>query len=197
MNKGEQTRLSILDTAYDMARQVGLQGLTVGTLADRLGKSKSGVFAHFGSKEELQLAVMEEAEARFRESVVRPAFAAPRGLARLRALFDRWLAFSVSQSLPGGCLMVQAAAEFDDQPGAVRDLLVEFQLQWRTALIKAVQMAVDKSELTADTDTEQFAFEITGLVLAAHQATRLLGFDDAHARARRGLERLIAANLKR
>lgn len=191
LSKGESTRAAIVDCALALARQIGLEALSIGMLAERLAMSKSGVFAHFGSKEELQLAVMEEAQARFIEQVLRPALAAPRGLPRLRQLFERWLAYSAGTELPGGCLMIQAAAEFDDQPGAVRDFLVEGQRQWRDTLAKAVAMTQERGELAADVDPSQLAFEIFGLALAAHHDVRLLGEAAGLGRAQRGLERLL------
>lgn len=193
MGKGEDTRAQILDTAFDLSRQLGLKGLSIGMLAERLAMSKSGVFAHFGSKEELQLAVLDEAQARFSERVVRPALSAPRGLARLSVLFENWLNHSVTGPEPGGCLYVQAAAEFDDQPGPVRERVAEAQRLWRDSLAKAIALAVDEGELKPDTDCRQFAFELFGLALAAHHDARLLDEGDALDRARRGLTRLITA----
>ncbi|HXH03285.1 MAG TPA: helix-turn-helix domain-containing protein [Candidatus Competibacteraceae bacterium] len=192
MSKGEQTRAAILAAALDMARQLGLEGLTIGTLAERLGLSKSGVFAHFGSKEELQLAVLREAQERFVAAVLRPALAEPRGLARLRALFERWLAWSANLPEPGGCLMMAAAYEFDDRPGPVRDALAEGQRAWRASLTRTIRLAIDSGELRPDTDAEQFAFELFGVALAAHHDTRLLGEARAREHALRALERLIA-----
>ncbi|NQD35852.1 TetR/AcrR family transcriptional regulator [Permianibacter sp. IMCC34836] len=192
MSKGEQTRQHILGTALGMARERGLEGLTIGSLADGLAMSKSGVFAHFGSKEELQIAVLKEAAERFAEQVLRPALAQPRGVARVRAILQHWLAYSVASGLPGGCLFIAAAAEFDDKPGPVRDFLQQQQSQWRLSLLKAIQMAVDAGELPAETDPEQFGFELFALVLASHHDQRLLGETQALGRAQRGFERLLA-----
>ncbi|MBI2381925.1 MAG: TetR/AcrR family transcriptional regulator [Gammaproteobacteria bacterium] len=193
MSKGEATRAAILDCALALSKQIGLEALSIGMLAERLSMSKSGVFAHFGAKEELQIAVLEEAQARFTEQVVRPALGAPRGLTRLRTLFTRWMEYSAASGEPGGCLLIQAAAEFDDKPGAVRDCLVRGQRQWREALSRAVAMCVERGELAADADCEQLAFEIFGLALAAHHDVRLFGEQAGRARALRGLERLLAA----
>ena len=192
MSKGEQTRQHILGTALAMARECGLEGLTIGSLADGLHMSKSGVFAHFGSKEELQIAVLKEAAERFADQVLRPALAAPRGLSRLRAILEHWLAYSVASGLPGGCLFIAAAAEFDDKPGPVRDFLQQQQGQWRQTLLRAVGMAVETGELPPETDAEQFGFEMFALVLACHHDQRLLSERHAVDRARTGFERLLS-----
>lgn len=192
MSKGEQTRQQILGNALGMARECGLQGLTIGALADIMKMSKSGVFAHFGSKEELQIAVLKEAAERFADQVLRPALTAPRGIARLRSILQHWLAYSVASGLPGGCLFIAAAAEFDDQPGPVRDFLQQQQSQWRLSLRKAIELAIAAGELPAETDPEQFGFELFALVLATHHDHRLLGEQHALDRAFRGFERLIA-----
>ena len=191
MSKGEQTRQHILGTAFSMARECGLEGLTIGSLADRLAMSKSGVFAHFGSKDELQIAVLKEAAERFAIEVLQPALTAPRGAARLRAILRNWLAYSVASGLPGGCLFIAAAVEFDDKPGAVRDFLQAQQSRWRQTLLKATQLAIETGELPASTDTEQFGFELFGLVLASHHDQRLLGENRAMERAERGFDRLL------
>lgn len=190
VSRGEQTRQQILTTALGKARECGLEGLTIGSLADELGMSKSGVFAHFGSKEELQIAVLREAAERFTEQVLRPALAAPRGLARVSAILLHWLQYSVASGLPGGCLFIAAAAEFDDKPGLVRDFLQQQQSQWRLSLRKAIALAVEVGDLPADTDVEQFGFELFGLVLASHHDQRLLGEAQASKRAFQGFERL-------
>lgn len=191
MGKGQQTRTQILSAALSIAKSVGLGGLTIGMLAERLSMSKSGVFAHFGSKEELQLAVLEQAQHQFAEQVMSPALQAPRGLARLTVLFDGWLAHSATLHENGGCLMIQTAAEFDDQPGPVRDQLIAGQRWWREALAKAVRLAVESGELAADSDCAQLAFELFGLALAAHHDSRLFGEAEGAERARRGLQRLL------
>ncbi|QNM98473.1 TetR/AcrR family transcriptional regulator [Chitinimonas koreensis] len=192
-SKGEATREAILDAAIDLAREVGLSALTIGALAERAGMSKSGLFAHFGAKEELQLAVLRAAQSRFDDEVSRIAFQAPRGLPRLRELFERWLGWAAAQRQPGGCLMIAAASEFDDRPGPVRDFLASQQQGWLLGLGRTVQFAVETGELPADTDTEQFAFELFGLILSTHHHVRLLSDSRFVARARQGLERLISA----
>jgi AcrR family transcriptional regulator len=128
MSKGQLTRSAVLDQAARTASEVGLRGVTIGTLADLTHMSKSGLFAHFGSKESLQLATIQHARERFVDVVIRPALTSPRGEPRVRALFERWLEWATSE-LPGGCLFVAAAAEFDDVPGQVHDDLVRSQLE--------------------------------------------------------------------
>ncbi len=193
MRKGEQTRTLILDEAVALASRVGLEGLSIGSLAGRLGLSKSGLFAHFGSKEDLQLRTLEQGQARFQECVFRPALEHPRGLPRLRALFENWLsAIEQHRDLPGGCLMLAASMEYDDRPGAVRDTLVAGQRELRGAIAKGVRMAIDEGHLRADTDPWQLGFEMLGFVLATHHDRRLLGDRRAIERARQAFERLLA-----
>jgi AcrR family transcriptional regulator len=178
--KGEQTRAAILDTACKISSRDGLDQITIGGLADATGMSKSGLFAHFGSREELQLAVLARGEELFAQNVVVPALKEPRGVPRLRALFTHWLEWTDSAALPGGCIMLGAAAEFDDRPGVVRDALVRGQRAWMETLKKAVRLSIEEGHLAPDTDTEQFAFECFGVALAYHYHRRLLG--DARAR---------------
>jgi AcrR family transcriptional regulator len=193
MGKGEETRQAILDRATTLATTVGLEGLTVGRLATEMNLSKSGLFAHFQSKEALQVAVVETAAARFTDRVVRPAFKAPRGIPRVRALLEGWLAWgSTSTASPGGCFFVSAAAEFDDRPGPVRDAVVRSQRDWIELLAGAFRAAVTEGHLAAETDPEQLAFEMFGVMLACHHRARLLGEPDAVARARAAVERLLA-----
>src|SRR6266581_4249093 len=150
--KGEATRLAILDHAVRFASQVGLSGISIGRLAGDLGLSKSGLFAHFQSKETLQIQVLEAAADRFVKEVIRPALAQPRGEPRLRALFERWLAWAKSQKMPGGCLFVAAAVELDDRPGPVRDKLVRLQLEWLGVIANVVKTGVAERELRANID---------------------------------------------
>jgi AcrR family transcriptional regulator len=191
--KGEATRDAILEAGIALAREVGLSALTIGELADRVHMSKSGLFAHFGSKEELQLAVLKAAQAKFDDDVSRPAFRSPRGLERLRDLFSRWLAWGAAQPTPGGCLILAAVSEFDDRPGAVRDYLATQQRGWLAGLARAVGFAIEAGELPADTDADQFAFELFGLILSTQHHARLLGDLSYLKRAEAGLERLITA----
>jgi len=194
MNKGAQTRSLILDHAVAHASEVGLEGLSIGALAARLSLSKSGLFAHFGSKEELQLATLKAAQQRFVDKVFLPAMDAPRGLARLRTLFRNWFDWLDASGQPGGCVILAAAAEFDDRPGLVHDTLLAGQKELRGAIAKAVRLAIEAGELPADADPWQFAFELFGIVLAAHHDRHL--FDDLRAteRGMKAIERLITAD---
>jgi len=195
MRKGEQTRTLILNEALTLASQVGLEGLSIGSLAGRLDMSKSGLFAHFGSKEDLQLLTLKQAQTLFFEQVFSPALKQARGLPRLRALFSNWLAWlERSDDLPGGCLMLSASAEYDDRPGAVRDLLVTGQRELRGAIAKAIRLAIDEGHLKPQTDPWQLTFELFGIVLATHHDLRLLGDARALDRAGDALERLIEAH---
>ncbi len=193
MSRGTETREAILDHAVRLASEVGLEGLTIGRLASALDLSKSGLFAHFGSKDELQVQVLDRAAARFADVVVRPALAAPRGEARLRALFERWLRWPREVPQPGGCIFVQAAAELDDRPGAARDRLVALERDWLAVIARVVRGAQAEGQLRPDLDPEQVAFELHAVMLACHHASRLLRDRNAVERARRALDRLIDA----
>lgn len=195
MRKGEQTRTLILNEAVALASQVGLEGLSIGTLAGRLGLSKSGLFAHFGSKEDLQLQTLKQAQALFLEQVLSPALKQPRGLPRLEALSSNWLAWIESNDdIPGGCLILAASIEYDDRPGSVRDLLVAGQRELRGAIAKAIRLAIDEGHLKPDTDPWQLTFDLFGIVLATHHDRRLLGDPRALDRARSAFARLIEAH---
>jgi AcrR family transcriptional regulator len=189
--KGETTRAQILDAAVQQASEGGLQSLTIGTLAARTGLSKSGLFAHFGSRQDLQMAVLDESARLFAETVFLPALKAPRGLKRLRALFEHWIGWTERAKLPGGCPIQGASAEFDDLPGAMRDAVAERQRSLAGELVKTVRMAVETGELCADTDAPQFVFEMFGIVLACYQTQRLLGDAGASARALTAFHRLV------
>lgn len=191
MGKGEHTRQAILDEAFSLASCVGVSGLSIGILADRTKMSKSGLFAHFGSKEELQLAVLREAQQRFAEVVLRPAFRQPRGLARLRAVVVNWLDWTREANLPGGCVINAAAAEFDDQPGPLRDEVRRGLTALRRSLVETVVKAVEAGDLRADTDAEQFAFEMEGIYQVTQQSRRLLNDPDADRRALVAFDRLV------
>jgi AcrR family transcriptional regulator len=190
--KGEQTRVAILDEALKIASRLGLEGLTIGSLADATGMSKSGLFAHFGSREDLQLAVLEHAAQRYGELVFVPVLKIERGLPRLRALFERWLDWTLESGLPGGCIMISAAAEYDDRPGPIRDAVIANQHRGNAITKKAVRLAIDEGHLTPDTDAEQISFEMLGLVLASHNHRRLLGDREARKRALTAFEELIS-----
>ncbi|HEV8473319.1 MAG TPA: TetR/AcrR family transcriptional regulator [Methylomirabilota bacterium] len=192
MKKGDQTRETILVHALRLATKVGFEGLTIGRLADELDLSKSGLFAHFKSKENLQVQVLDFASRRFVDEVVRPAIAAPRGERRVRALFDRWLAWEASPSLPGGCPFVTAAIELDDRPGPARDFLVRSQKDWLETVANTARTAVQEGQFDPDLDCEQLAHEANGIMLAYQQASRLLKDPKARARAEAAFEALLA-----
>jgi AcrR family transcriptional regulator len=181
--KGERTRAAILDEALRIVSKAGLDGLTIGTLAEATGMSKSGLFAHFGSREELLLAVLAHGQAEFGELVFQPAMAKPRGLPRLRAMVVNWLDWTESAELPGGCPMIGGASEFDDRPGPVRDMLAGGQRTWIETLKRAVRQAVEEGQLAKETDPEQIAFEIFGIALVVHHHRRLLSYKKARERA--------------
>jgi AcrR family transcriptional regulator len=190
-HKGQQTRSSILDAALVLAAQKGLEGLSIGTLAEMMSMSKSGVFAHFGSREELQISVIREYHSRFEEEIFAPAIREVRGLPRLRAMFDRWIQ-RVSLEIDSGCIYISGAVEFDDRPGPVRDALADMVRAWHTALQRAIDLARDAGHLRPDTDAEQVAFEIHGLILALHHDARFLRLPGSIDRARRGFEHVLA-----
>lgn len=190
--KGEQTRDAILDVALAQAARDGLEGLTIGALAKSAGMSKSGVFAHFGSREDLQIAVLQEYERRFVAEVFTPALEAPRGLGRLSLMLERWLEKN-TRDAGHGCLWISSAVEYDDRPGRVRDALVGMIQEWKTALSRTIQLAVDTGELRASTDISELVFDIYGVVLVLHHDYRLLASPAALARARRALARVIDA----
>jgi AcrR family transcriptional regulator len=192
LTKGEQTRAAILDEGLKIASKLGLEGLTIGSLADATGMSKSGLFAHFGSREDLQLAVLEHAAQLYGEKVFIPVLKIERGLPRLRALFEAWLDWTLASGLPGGCIMISAAAEYDDRPGPIRDAVIANQHRGNAITQKAVRLAIEEGHLSADTDPEQIGFEMLGIVLASHNHRRLLGDKEARKRALTAFEQLIA-----
>lgn len=190
MRKGDVTKGAVLDEATALARRVGLGGLTIGVLATQTQMSKSGLFAHFGSKETLQIEVLDHAVAVFTDEVIRPALAAPRGEPRLRAVFDHWLAWGAA---PGGCPFAAAAMELDDQPGPVRARLVETQRAWLGSLARVVEGGIAEGHFRADLDTHQFAQDLYGVMLGFHVTHRLLADTDAERHSRAALEALITA----
>lgn len=193
MGRGEHTRAAILDAALAQASEAGFESLTIGSLAERTGLSKSGLFAHFGSREELQLAAIDEAAARFTQTVLRPAFKAPRGLPRVRALFENWLDWTERSGLGHGCPMQAAAVEFDDQPGPVRDAVAGHYKRLEEEVGRAVELAVSQGHFRADLDVAQFVFELLGTILSYYHSARLLRRDQAASRARTAFDRLVAA----
>ncbi len=192
MRKGEQTRAAIIDAALELAARQGLEGLTIGSLAERMRMSKSGVFAHFGSREDLQIAVLKEYERRFVDEVLVPSLRERRGMARLGAIFSRWLERTTVEAAQG-CIWISGAAEYDDRPGAVRDELVAMVRSWHRELARAVQQALDAGELQPDADISELIFELYGVILVLHHDVRLLQNPGAIDRARRAFERIIHA----
>ena len=192
MGKGAETRERILEQAVRLASRDGLEGLTIGTLSAELGLSKSGLFAHFGSKDELQLQVLQAAVQRFEIEVIRPALLEPRGEPRIRALFEHWIAWVTGPDTPGGCILIAASVELDDRPGAQRDFLVLSHRRRVAALAKAARIAIEEGHFRADLDPEQFAFDFYAITLGYHDSRRLLRDPHAEARARYSFERLLA-----
>ena len=190
LQKGQHTRAVILEAALGLASHMGLEGLSIGALADVTKMSKSGVFAHFGSREELQIAVVTEYHAKFEEEVFFPAIREPRGLPRLRGMYERWVR-RVSMEIDSGCIYISGAVEFDDRPGPVRDALVSMVKAWHTALHKAIVLAKEEGHLRPDTDVDQVLFELHGLILSLHHDARFLRSPGATERARAGFERVI------
>ena len=190
MSKGEETRQTILSRAFELATVVGLNGLTIGRLAEETGLSKSGLFAHFGSKEALDVAVVEEASRQFVQEVMVPALRYPRGEPRLRALFDRWVDWG---KRPGGCFFVGASTELDDRPGPPRDALVRAIKDWVDELAKAVRIAISEDHFRTDVDPENVAFEIYSIMLGVHTFFRFLRDPASLDRAQQAFERLIDA----
>lgn len=191
--KGEETRHVILEEALRMTSELGIEAVTIGGLARRADMSKSGLYAHFDSKENLQVAILEEGAERFTERVVRPALTAPRGEPRIRALFDRWIDWETASDLPGGCVFLAVASELDDRPGPVREYLVGAQKRLVATLARASRLAVDMGDFRPELDTEQFAFDVYSLIHAFHFFNRLLEDPEAETRTRRSFERLLAS----
>jgi AcrR family transcriptional regulator len=192
MRKGAETRDRILEQAARLASRDGLEGLTIGVLSTELGLSKSGLFAHFGSKDELQLQVLQATVERFEETVIRPALSAPRGEPRIRAFFGNWLAWEDDPGMPGGCLLVAASVEFDDRPGPQRDFLQQAHQRRFEFIAKGARMAVEAGHFRDGLDTGQFAFGVTAIALGYHHTHRMLRDARAGDYARAAFERLLA-----
>jgi AcrR family transcriptional regulator len=186
--KGAATREMIVAGAYGIACRHGLEGLSIGDLAVEVGMSKSGVFAHFGSREELQLSVLDWSIERFSSSVLSPALAQPRGLIRLQAMMAGW--FGWIRANADGCVFLAAAFEYDSCPGPLRNRIAGCLTDWRNFLIRAIEMAVDSGELAADTDPALLSFELLSLVQGFHHA-RLFDPGNADMLAQRSLARLL------
>ena len=190
LQKGQQTKAAIIDAALGLATQIGLEGLSIGALAEVTQMSKSGVFAHFGSREELQISVIREYHGRFEQEVFYPAMSEPRGLPRLRAMFANWMQ-RTSVEIDSGCLYISGAVEFDDRAGPVRDALASSVLTWLAALRRAIQNARELGHLRANLNDEQVLFEVHGLILALHYEARFLKNPGSIARARAGFDNIL------
>lgn len=191
MLKGQQTKAAIVDAALGLATQIGLEGLSIGALAEVMHMSKSGVFAHFGSREELQISVIREYHDRFEHEVFYPALEEERGLPRVRALFANWMK-RTSVEIDSGCIYISGAVEFDDRPGPVRDALANSVKTWLAAVHRAVVQAQEMGQLHADADAHQMAFEIHGLILALHYEARFLKYPGSIARANTGFANILS-----
>ena len=190
-HKGQQTKAAIVDAALGLATQIGLEGLSIGALAEVMRMSKSGVFAHFGSREELQISVIREYFARFEEEVFYPALDEARGLPRLQLLFQNWMR-RTSVEIDSGCLFISGAVEFDDRPGPVRDALAGSVKTWLAAIFRSLVQAQEAGHLRANADPHQMAFEIHGLILALHYEARFLKTPGSVARANTGFANILA-----
>lgn len=189
--KGQQTKATIVEAALNLATHIGLEGLSIGAIAELTGMSKSGVFAHFGSREELQISVVHEYHDRFEQEVFFPAIEAPRGIPRLRALFANWMQRS-SLEIDSGCIYISGAVEFDDRTGPVRDALVESVSTWHAAMRRTIVQSRECGDLRADVDENQLLFEIHGLILALHYEARFLRSDNSMERAKTGFNNILA-----
>jgi AcrR family transcriptional regulator len=193
MGKGEVTRREILGHALSLASEVGLSGLSIGLLAERAGMSKSGLFAHFASKERLQVAVLEEAGERFVARVVAPALKRTRGKPRVESLFEHWLAWEQQVDImPGGCVFMAATAELDDQPGPARDQLVSSQRDWQETIAQSVRIAKREGHFHARVDEAQFAFDLYGIMSSFYYHKRLMRDPGAAERAHTAFQRLLS-----
>jgi AcrR family transcriptional regulator len=192
VSKGASTRDAVLGHALALASEVGLEGVTIGTLAERAQMSKSGLFAHFDSKEALQIAVLDEAVRRFVEKVVAPALRQKRGEPRLKALLDNWLRWANADFMPGGCVFVASIADLDDRPGPVRDRLAESQRDWLGTLATAIRIAIDEGHFRKDLDPAQLAHEFLTLAYGTHLISRLLRDAASEGRLRIAVDRLLA-----
>lgn len=190
-HKGQQTKAAIVGAALQLAAQVGLEGLSIGALAEVMRMSKSGVFAHFGSREELQISVIREYFHQFEQEVFQPVLALPRGLPRVQAMFGNWMK-RVAVELQSGCIFISGAVEFDDRPGLVRDALASSVRTWLDAMYRAVMQAQREGHLDNEADAHQMAFEIHGLILALHYEARFLNNPGSVQRAHTGFANILS-----
>jgi AcrR family transcriptional regulator len=196
MTKSETTHQRILWRGLEIVSERGLGGVSLGGLADRSEMSKSGLFAHFRSKEELQVELLRAAEAALRREVVDPVADVPEGLPRLRALMGRWLGWAARSGLPGGCPLYAAAFELDDaEEGPVRDFLMSSKAEWSGMLEGLVRKAVELGHLREDLDATQFVWQLDGIYLSHHVSQRLMMDPEADARALTAFEKLVTSSL--
>jgi AcrR family transcriptional regulator len=186
--KGERTRQSIVERAVDLASLEGLEGLTIGRLAEELKMSKSGLFAHFGSKEDLQIATVDAASQRYIREIFEAAIQEPRGLPRLLAICEAWLSYIRRRVFPGGCFFAAASFEFDSRPGPVHDRIRSLMDDWIGALERAIRMAQDEGHLRKDTDPAQLAFELNSLFFGANFSYHLRHDKQALEKAQKAVE---------
>ncbi|MFZ6798699.1 TetR/AcrR family transcriptional regulator [Undibacterium sp. Di24W] len=190
LRKGELTRAAILETALETASRDGLEGLTIGLLADKMNMSKSGVFAHFGSREDLQIEVLRLYHHTFEQEVFYPSMKEARGLPRLRSMFALWIQ-RVTKEIASGCIYISGATEYDDRHGLIRDELVAMVGAWQGALLRATMQAMELHHLRNDVEAEQIVFDMYGLILALHHDARFLKKSGSVERARIGFERVL------
>ena len=191
MQKGQSTRTVIIEQALHSATKVGFEQLSLATLAANTNMSKSGLYAHFKSKEALQEAVLARAVERFSEIVIQPAMRERRGLPRLETLFDGYMAWLGGTVIEGGCVFMALSQEYRDRPGIIRDKVVQAIKDWHSTIVRVVSDAIDEGELRKDTDPRQFAFEMSGIGMSFKSSFRLMGRDDARDMARRAFARLV------
>ena len=193
MSKGERTKNKILRKAASIASVSGLEEMSIGKLAEATGLSKSGLFAHFNSKEKLQMEVIQCVGDMFTREVLRPAFKKPRGIPRIQAIYGNWKKWIDGDSLPGGCVMIASSTEFDDRPGIVRDEIVTLMKELLDALARSAGIAIGVGDFKPDTDPMQFAFEFESILHGYHLLQRLLKDPEAVRRSDLAMERLLSA----
>jgi AcrR family transcriptional regulator len=191
--KGLTTKAVILGAALDIASKSGLEGITIGNLAETVNMSKSGVFAHFGSREELQIEVIRKYYEHFSQVVFVPALLKPKGLPRLRHMIDSWLKISVGDNT-SSCFFIAGAAEFDDRPGIVRDELVKSVEDWRAALLRAIKESIALDHFKKSTDVKALLFQLYSVVLGAHHDSRFLQNPESLALANKLIKNIISSN---
>lgn len=190
--KKKNTKNAILKAGLELASKIGLEGISIGRLATEVHMSKSGLFAHFVSKEQLQMDILDYAAAHFTDFVILPSIKLKKGLPRLHSLLDKWLEWSLV-SAPGGCIFYSASVEFDDRPGPVKEHLKKIHMDWIGTLEKAVRLSAETGDLSIDSDCRQAAFEIYSAAIGYYHFHRLIGDSGAEERRKRAIEKIIAA----